>query len=558
MADVELYQSYFYRHPDVAASLAAWAMMFPMESVVAPAIMGGLVDKVKNGATFSSVKWRVLLILGIVGLLYTANILKQHANVELRTTFLMEARREIIRRLMQSRAYRFTSVDIPEVVYRLVEIPHAMVNVLNYIREIGPSAATMVGTIVYFAWISAKAKDPTIALVILFACISVWAIAGYNAETSLPELVDNTQRTEQLYNRFGDVLEVLPHTFAVAARTEETENQSEQVLSLLEQISDTYRHMVNIQTVSGGVMLTAVAISFALLWRAHKRGALGPGVFTGSIFVLMFSRSVMWNLVGMINPLLRELSEIRRLNVFFEELDREIEDTNAVARDSNNTTLDCVTPSLAFERVSFGYTAGATVLNDVSFELPANSRTLVQGPVGSGKSTVALLSIGLRSPTSGVVRLCGHDITSLGRKGISQLVSMVPAVPSLLDRTVRENMLFGLSDRGFTDEDLRQALFSVGVNISLDRRVGHRGEELSTGQRKLVYLAKAMLQDNPVLIVDELTANLDDETAAEVLRHLDTVARGKVLVFVSHDPPEGFRFDRTLTVSGGGINENFS
>lgn len=553
MAEVDLYRDYFSRHPDVFAAYMATSLAYPVGAVAAPAIMGGLLEKIKKGVGFSNVKWRVALLLGIIGFIYLVNISQQYANVQVASSFRMEARQEILRRLMRSRAYRFHTVDIPETIYKLIEIPDAMVYMLTLFKEIGPAIATMIGILIYFTWLSAKVKSPTIGLFVLVAILIAWGTASYNAATSLPSLMQNTANTESLYNRCGDVLEVLPHTLAVAARAEEAARHSTLVGEHLHRVRETNNRMVNIQMGTGVAMVVIVATVFGLLWKSHRSGALSPGVFTGSVFVLMCSRGVMWNLVTAVNPLLREYAHIHRLNDYFNELDAEAENAGAIERDAITVDPACVTPSLVFRNVTFSY-SNSPLLSNVSFSLSAGSHTLVRGPVGSGKSTIGMLTIGLQQPTSGQVVVCGHDINTLSRRGISKLVSLIPAVPALLQRTVRENIQFGLSHRNFSDGDLIRALNTVGLDLPLDRNVGHRGEDISTGQRKLVYLAKAMLQNNPVIIADELTANLDPVTTGRVLQSLETVAAGKVLLFVSHDPPAGFRFDNTLSVSSGRIN----
>jgi ABC-type multidrug transport system fused ATPase/permease subunit len=553
MSGESLIYDYFDRYPHVLATLTATAISFPLGTVAVPAMLGGLLSniKTKSPATFS-VKLKVVIVLSIVALLYGISIMQQKADIHLNTTFRTEVRREILRRIMQSRAYRFRSVDIPETIYKLLEIPYSLCYMLKLLKDITPGVMTMMGVLIYFIWISAKISDPKISFTIIGSIIITWTAAVYNANKSLPSLIDQTIESERLYNRCGDVLEVLPHTLAVGARAEEGERHSVLIGNHLENVRETNTKMVRIQAVTVGVLLTSVVFIFGLLWHAYAKGKMDTGTFTGAIFVLMSSRSIMWSLVNSMNPMLREYAFVKYLNQYFGDLDIDIESSGAMERDAIQTIPTCITPHLEFKNVMFGYSPQHTILNDVSFELKANTRTLIKGPVGSGKSTIGLLTLGLQQPTSGNVLVCGHDINQLSRKGISNVVSLIPALPALLNRTVRENMTYGFLDKNLSDHDITTALTTVGLDISLDRSVGHRGGELSTGQRKLIYLAKSLLQNTPIIIVDELTANLDPNVTVTVLESLEKIAQGKVLIFVSHDPPTTFKFDHTLTMVNNG------
>jgi ABC-type transport system involved in cytochrome bd biosynthesis fused ATPase/permease subunit len=136
-------------------------------------------------------------------------------------------------------------------------------------------------------------------------------------------------------------------------------------------------------------------------------------------------------------------------------------------------------------------------------------------------------------------------------------VAFVPQNPKLLNRTVYDNLSYGLPS--VSREQAQEALHNVGLNnVALDKRVGKQGARLSTGQRASLYLAKALLQDAKVLIVDEITANLDPVATAEVLRALDLAAQDRTLIFISHSTTvaDQFPFTRHIEVSAGEIITN--
>jgi ABC-type multidrug transport system fused ATPase/permease subunit len=243
----ELFDSYFTEHPHVLEAYIASAVAFPLGTVVAPALVGGLVERVKAGATFDDVKLRVLILLGIVAVGFIVNMLQQYANVEVGTSFRVHVRKEIIERVMRSRAYSYHSVDIPETIYKLIELPDSLAYMLNLFKDIGPAMATIVAMFVYFTWLSAQTKNPCIAGTILLYVLFMWGSVAYNAHVSIPRLVTNTGEYINLYNRSGDVLEVLPHTLAIAATSEEATRHSDMVVQHMAHVQETHNHMVEIQ-----------------------------------------------------------------------------------------------------------------------------------------------------------------------------------------------------------------------------------------------------------------------------------------------------------------------
>lgn len=217
-------------------------------------------------------------------------------------------------------------------------------------------------------------------------------------------------------------------------------------------------------------------------------------------------------------------------------------------------------PVLAFEGVSFAYIPGTDALRNVSFGLPLPGRIAIVGPSGAGKSTLGRLAVRFSDPASGVIRLGGTDIRRIALHDLRASVALVEQDAYLFNATLRGNLRLAHADA--TDEQLMRALdvaqlgdFVRNLPDGLDTWVGEQGMRLSGGERQRLALARGLLADAPILILDEPTANLDPATEAALLAALDDEARDRALIFITHRLVGMERMDEILVLDGGRIAE---
>jgi ABC-type multidrug transport system fused ATPase/permease subunit len=190
--------------------------------------------------------------------------------------------------------------------------------------------------------------------------------------------------------------------------------------------------------------------------------------------------------------------------------------------------------ALRFDRVTYGYEGGPSVLHDVSFEVPAGRTVALVGPTGSGKSTIGSLAVRLVDPASGAVTLDGRDVRTLTAEALARAVAVVPQVSFVFDDTVRGNVTLGRD--GIGDAEVWSALrlaqadgFVAALPESLATHVGERGATLSGGQRQRLTLARALAGRPGVLVLDDATSAVDPRVEAAILDSLRS-AGGTVLV----------------------------
>lgn len=218
-------------------------------------------------------------------------------------------------------------------------------------------------------------------------------------------------------------------------------------------------------------------------------------------------------------------------------------------------------PRIEFDNVTFGYDAGAPVLDRVSFVLEPGTTTAIVGPSGSGKSTVLALIAGLHEPTGGRILLDGADAAGLTAAARRAASSMVFQHPYLLDGTIRDNVLVG--DPGADPQAFGRAVELARVDEltgrlpdGADTAVGEAGSALSGGERQRVSIARALLKPAPVLLVDEATSALDTENEAAIVDALSAELRPRTRVIVAHRLASIAQADRVLFLDDGQIVED--
>ncbi|MGO4879448.1 MAG: ABC transporter ATP-binding protein [Bryobacteraceae bacterium] len=215
---------------------------------------------------------------------------------------------------------------------------------------------------------------------------------------------------------------------------------------------------------------------------------------------------------------------------------------------------------VVFEHVTFSYDEGRTVLHDVSFRSAPDTVTALVGPSGSGKSTIIGLIAAFYVPREGVIYVDGMDLSTIRLSSYRTQLGVVLQDTFLFDGTIRDNVAF--SRPGASEEQIREACriarvdeFAESFPKGYDTLVGERGVKLSGGQKQRVSIARAILADPAILILDEATSSLDSESEALIQEGLGYLMRGRTTFVIAHRLSTIRRADQILVVEEGRIVE---
>lgn len=224
----------------------------------------------------------------------------------------------------------------------------------------------------------------------------------------------------------------------------------------------------------------------------------------------------------------------------------------------------CVLPRcqgrITFEHVTFYYQPDQMVLNDVSFEIKPGEMVALVGPTGVGKTTAASLLARFYEPVKGRILMDFHDIRYVTLESLREQISSVMQDVFLFNGSIKENIAYGKQDAA--DQEIIQAAkiacahdFIMQMPEGYETYIGERGVRLSGGQKQRLSIARAVLRNSPVLILDEATASVDNETETEIQNALNSLAGSRTMLIIAHRLSTVKKADRILVLSEGRICE---
>ncbi|WP_339876578.1 ABC transporter ATP-binding protein [uncultured Algoriphagus sp.] len=320
------------------------------------------------------------------------------------------------------------------------------------------------------------------------------------------------------------------------------------------------------QNVKASLTATSFVTSMgALLLGLASAGIMGIGGYMIMEGDMTFGDFLAFTLyLGfMIAPIVQMSNIGSQLTEAFAGLDRteEIMNTPLEADDRTRTVaLKEFRGDIKFENVSFAYEEDKEVIKGVSFHAPAGSVTALVGTSGSGKTTIAGLAATFLNPDSGKITLDGSDLQTITLESFRSRLGVVLQDDFLFEGTIKQNILFPRPDASL--EDLQKAVvaahvqeFSDRFEDGLDTLIGERGVKLSGGQRQRIAIARAILADPRILILDEATSNLDTESETLIQASLKELMKGRTTFVIAHRLSTIRQADQILVVEKGNIVE---
>ncbi len=273
-----------------------------------------------------------------------------------------------------------------------------------------------------------------------------------------------------------------------------------------------------------------------------------------AFFMYLMQMFGAFSTVANINPAMQ--SSLASLERIYEVLDTEPE----IRSRSGGDRPERIEGAVRFEGVGFEYEAGRPVLHDIDLDVPARSMVALVGPSGAGKTTLAHLLPRFFDPTSGRVLVDGRDLRDLDLHAYRRHVGLVPQEIFLFDRTVGENITYGTTDASL--DRVREAVraanaleFIEQMPDGFDTMVGERGVKLSGGQRQRLAIAREILRNPAVLVLDEATSSLDSETEALIQEALDALLANRTSFVIAHRLSTVVRADTIVVLEEGRIAE---
>ena len=297
-------------------------------------------------------------------------------------------------------------------------------------------------------------------------------------------------------------------------------------------------------------------VSAVLIWYGGYQvmsGATTPGELAAFFLYALIVAGPIGTFVRLYTQIQEASGAIRRV---YEILDT----APAIANPENPIFLENITGRIQFENVSFGYRQELEILHNINFDVRPGQTVALVGPSGAGKSTVIKLLHRFFDASQGSIRLDEHDIRSLDRKSFLSQIALVPQETLLFGGTVKENILYGKLDA--TDQELEDAAkkanahdFIVGLENGYETIVGEKGAKLSGGERQRIAIARAILKNPKILVLDEATSSLDNCSEALIQEAVEKLMEGRTTFIVAHRLSTIHKADQIIVLEKGRVVE---
>jgi len=317
------------------------------------------------------------------------------------------------------------------------------------------------------------------------------------------------------------------------------------------------RRAIRISSAFIPVIRMAILAGFLATFTVGGMMALEGSLNVGAYGVLVFlTQRLLWPLTGLaevIDLFERAMASTRRI------LDLLAEPVHV--RDEGGKTLqEPVKGDVELEKVSFHYPSSGAGIRDISLTVPAGNTLALVGATGSGKSTLIKLLLRFYDPSNGEIRIDGQPIRDLSLNSLRGAIGLVSQDVYLFEGTIRENLAYGnpaASDAEITEAAKTAEAWSFidALPEGLDTPVGERGVRLSGGQRQRLSLARALLKNPPILVLDEATSAVDNETEAAIQRSLKRIGHNRTVIMIAHRLSTIVDADSIAVIEGGKVLE---
>ena len=462
---------------------------------------------------------------------------------------ISQMRIEVQKKLMRLPISFFDSHKSGALVSRVMSDVEGVKNLVGtgFVQLIG-GTITAIATVFILVNIDPIMTISALIPVIIFAVVMLKAFGFVR-----PIFRDRGKLNAEVKGRLTETLGGVRVIKAFNAEDQENKNFEKGVDSLYRNVKKSLTATALIQ--SSSVFLIGIASTGIMGIGGYLMmgGSLAPGEFISFIMYLAFMIAPIVQMGNIGSQLTEAMAGLDRT----QELLTKEEENDPTVR---TIVIDKLKGDIEFKDVSFSYEGSKEVIHEISFSAPAGSVTALVGSSGSGKTTIAGLVATFLNPDSGLITLDGNDLTKIDLKSYRKHLGVVLQDDFLFEGTIRDNILFPRPNA--TEEQLIEAVEGAYVNEftdrfddGLDTLIGERGVKLSGGQKQRISIARALLANPSVIILDEATSNLDTESESFIQKSLNVLMKGRTTFVIAHRLSTIRKADQILVVEEGRIAE---
>ena len=544
--------TYIWRHKWMAFAGVLLTITSNLLALLGPMLSGAAIDAIgiePGHANFPL----VFFYCGLMVIFYVASSLLSYVlsilMIQLSQKIVFRMRQEVFDRLTMLPVRYFDGHQTGDIVSRIsYDIDTVNASLSNDLLQIAASIITVVGSFIMMVVIS-----PALVLVFVITIPMSILFTRYMTKKVRPLFHMRSVRLGELN---GFVEEVI-----TGQKTTKSYHQEETMVGRFDEKNDAAVDAYYNADYYGG--MTGPSVNFINNLSLAFVSIFGAILFLwGHLSIGNLSSFVLYSrkFSGPINEVANIISELQSACAAAERVFRLIDEEPEPADAPDAVSVDQVEGKVAMEHVHFGYDPGKAIIHDLSFLAPKGSLTAIVGPTGAGKTTLINLLMRFYDPQSGAITLDGRDIQQITRKSLRLSYAMVLQDTWLFTGTIFDNLAYG--KKGATLEEVQRAAKAARIHHYImtlpkgyDTILDDNGMNISQGQKQLLTIARAMLLDAKMLILDEATSNVDTRTEIQIQAAMRELMKDKTCFVIAHRLSTIQNADRILVVRDGDIVE---
>ena len=522
--------------------------------ILFPLVIRRAVDDLHLGITRHKLFTYALLLLGVAAVKGIFQFLTRWILIGISREIEFDLRNDLFQHL-EGLSYSYYQRT------RTGDIMARATNDLNAVRMLlGPAIMYSANTIVFTAGALAfmLAISPRLTLYAFLPLPIVSIVVHYFGKRI-------HERFERIQAMFSEISARAQENFS-GARVIRAYVQEEAEISAFESSNQEYisrsLKLVRLMGMLWPTLETMLGLAIVLvLWLGGREVLYGRITVGDFVAFNTYMVQLTWPIIALgwvINLFQRGTASMGRINEILTEKP-EIEDSAEARRADKSVHATQIEGEIEFRGLNFAYN-GTPVLHDVNLQIPAGSSLAIVGPTGSGKTTLVSLIPRIYDATPGSVLLDGRPVREYPLEFLRHQIGFVPQETFLFSETVRENIAFGKEDA--SDEEVRSAAEAASIAREIESfpeqyqtLVGERGITLSGGQKQRTAIARALIRDPRIVILDDALSSVDTHTEDKILNHLREIMQGRTTIFISHRVSTVRNADMIAVLHGGRIVE---
>ncbi|MBR5071121.1 MAG: ABC transporter ATP-binding protein [Oscillospiraceae bacterium] len=518
-------------------------------------ITARIIDEALLGKDLALLIKLVVLAIFTLAMSNIVGVMESYINSWVSNRIVLDMKNEMFSHLQAMPHSFFTSEKQGDIITRMNSDISGVASVISSVlTNIISNICTVVTTIVALFRIDAKLS--LVGILVIPLLVLPTKSAGRNRWQLLSESREKTDELNEIVNESLSVsgsllIKLFTREEAVNRKFEQANKEVIDLSTKESRAGSWFRVIMGIFT-NLGPLLIYLAGGYLII--KMNDTAVTVGTITATVSMINRLYRPVESLLNVSVDLTRSMALFTRIFSYL-DMEPEIKNRENPVRPSFSSGAE-----IKYDHVSFRYTEDIPLIEDLSFRVPSGKMYAIVGPSGSGKSTIVNLLPRLYDVKGGSVRVNGIDVRDMDLTYLRSNIGVVTQEAYMFNGTVRDNLLFAKADA--TQEELEEACrianihdFIVSQPDGYDTQVGNRGLKLSGGEKQRLSIARVILKDPKILILDEATSSLDSISESSIQNALDVLMKGRTSIVIAHRLSTILQADRILVISGGRIVE---